>query len=326
MTDANGGTPQLVDTGCTEPCRGDYNLAFSNDGAHLVFIRTSLDAEGYDGPAAIATLDLASGLVRSSNSTTPAAGGLPGWSPDGKQIVFYRAGEKDLRGPFEPVKSAVFVVDADGQNLHQISSPTLASENAVWSPDGARIVFTSPDGNGRNIYTISPDGTDLIQLTTDGISTGATWTPDGRIVFVRSSGQNGALAFWTMDVDGGNAAELVPEAMTGAAPGDFERTLPFWQPTGGAAIVPPPWNRSTATLVGPPPPTPLATPTPSLAPGFTWTGSLNIPPDGEIVNSATLLTDGRVLVTTGCSTVVQLYDPGTGMFSQTGSLTHHARG
>ena len=124
-----------------------------------------------------------------------------------------------------------------------------------------------------------------------------------------------------MDADGTNATELVSAAITGVAAGDFERTLPFWQPTGGPALVPPPWNPSTATLVGPPPPTPLATPTPSLAPGFTWTGSLNVASDGPIVSSATLLTDGRVLVTTGCSTVVQLYDPATGMFSPTGSLT-----
>ena len=164
MTDASGSTPQPVDTGCAEPCRGDYSPAFSSDGMHLVFVRTSLDAQGYDGPAGIATMDLASGLVAELSSTAPAGGGLPGWSPDGKQIVFYRGGEKDLGGPFEPVKSAVFIVDADGQNLRQISPSTLASENAAWSPDGARLVFTSPDGKGRNIYTIRPDGTDLSQL------------------------------------------------------------------------------------------------------------------------------------------------------------------
>jgi WD40 repeat protein len=319
MTDANGSTTQLVDTGCVEPCRGDYSPAFSSDGAHLVFVRTSLDAQGYDGPAGIATMDLASGLVAELSSTAPAGGGLPGWSPDGKQIVFYRGGEKDLGGPFEPIKSGVFIVDSDGQNLRQISPLTLASENAAWSPDGARIVFTSPDGDGRNIYTIRPDGTDLSQLTTDGISTGASWTPDGRIIFVRLSGagHNGALGFWTMDADGTNAAELVPGAIAGAA----EWTVPLWQPTGGPAIVPPPWNPSTGTLVGPPPPTPLATPTPALAEGFSWTGPLHTAQDGPTIGTATLLADGRVLVTVSCSTAAELYDPGTGTFSPTGSLT-----
>ena len=46
-------------------------------------------------------------------------------------------------------------------------------------------------------------------------------------------------------------------------------------------------------------------------------------PQADVPSSdtATLLTDGRVLVTMGCSTAAELYDPATGTFSPTGSLT-----
>lgn len=82
----------------------------------------------------------------------------------------------------------------------------------------------------------------------------------------------------------------------------------------------PPWTATTATPVGPPPLTPAATPTPALSPGFAWTGSLHSTVDGPPCETATLLADGRVLVTVGCSTAAELYDPATGTFTPTGSL------
>ncbi len=154
---------------------------------------------------------------------------------------------------------------------------------------------------------------------------------------------------------------------------------PVWQPTGGPAVVPPPWTASTATSVGPPPPTPSPTPAPALAPGFSWTGSMNtkaerrgracsatsvsssstaatsspVPaprrppscttrrrgtfsPTGSLTaarsgQTATLLRDGRVLVAGGgyCGDAehsgiwasAELYDPATGTFSPTGSMS-----
>jgi len=324
MTDASGSKPQLVDTGCVAPCAGDADVAFSSDGAHLVFGRTSLDAAGYIDSSAIATMDLASGQVSELSSTAPTGGGQPEWSPDGTQIVFSRSWGKG--------KSAVFVVDADGQNLHRISPQKPQAGSPGWSPDGSRIVFTSYDppvarqkewfgDYHQDIYTIRPDGTDLRQLTTDGISNQATWTPDGRILFSRGTGfvpDGGEPGFWTMDADGSNAARLMPSVLSG---NEWPGSLPVWQPAGGPAIVPPPWNPAPATPAGPPPPTPAPTPPPPLASGFAWTDSMPVAEDAHAGDTATRLADGRVLVTRDCSKAAELYDPATGTFSPTGSLT-----
>ena len=322
LTDANGSEPQPVDTGCVAPCHLDPQSAFSSDGTRLVFVLYSLDASGIVDAGSIATLDLASGRVTVLSSTADGGGKRPGWSPDGKQIVFWRPGSKDIGGPIAPVMDAVFVVDADGRNLRQVTPKTLDAANARWSPDGSRIVFTSIDGQRQDIYTIRPDGTDLRQLTTDGISGWASWTPDGRILFVRGlsgADNGGSLDFWTMNADGTQAAELARGMLAGDEFAAWT-PAPAWQPVGGAAIVPPPWTASTATPVGPPPPTPAATPTPELSPGFAWTGSTQSTVDGPLRETATRLADGRVLVTAGCSTEAELYDPATGTFTPTGSL------
>ena len=264
-------------------------------------------------------MDLASGRVVELRSTGSDASAAPGWSPDGTQIVYFRAGEKDGGGPVPPRLDAIWLVDADGNGLRQLSPTTLAAAYPKWSPDGARILFESIDGEQQDIYTIRPDGTDVRRLTTDGVSVSATWTPDGRILFVRPGGAS--PGWWTMNADGTDAALLIADAEVGPVAQLLVDAGPTWQPIGGAALVPPPWKAATGVAVGPPAPTPVPTPVPELAPGFAWTGSMSTDDGGPLGESATLLGDGRVLFAGGCSTAAELYDPATGTFTPTGDMT-----
>jgi Tol biopolymer transport system component len=206
-----------------------------------------------DRPATvIATIDLSTGRVTELASTTladcpllpgqkdpglPNCGGFadhnPRWSPDGTQIVFGQDVPSDINGPeinglmginYPP--ASLFVVDADGGNLHRVS---ICCESADWSPDGTRIVFGSGPrpvpiispvkGAGYNvdqnndIYTVRPDGTDLRRLTSDKMSYLPSWTADGRILFVRTSIPKNGNDPWVsrlliMDADGGNATQV----------------------------------------------------------------------------------------------------------------------
>lgn len=214
LTDANGSEPQPLDTSCVPPSCWSSSAAFSPDGTRLVFLRIhGVTAASWP----IATMDLASGRVVELSSTATVRPDRPRWSADGRQIVFSSL-DKFRNG------SAVFVVDADGKNLRQLSSATLPARLPDWSPDGSRIVFTSFVNKivrvagtdtlqtTQDVYTVRPDWTDLRRLTTDGNSIGATWTPDGRILFNTGCrgdcAANGGLR--TMDADGNNPELLVP--------------------------------------------------------------------------------------------------------------------
>lgn len=86
-------------------------------------------------------------------------GSYPKWSPDGKKIVFMH--DKDI-----------WIVDADGTNLMQITNTALVFENLPsFSPDGKRIVYSSDEGiDGKpspnlNIWTMDIDGSKKTQVT-----------------------------------------------------------------------------------------------------------------------------------------------------------------
>ena len=83
------------------------------------------------------------------------------------------------------------------------------------TPKHYRLAFTvSPDGDNSNIYTIDPDGTDLVQLT-NVISTRSAdhplWSPDGQYIYFKDF-LDEAIDIFQMDVDGSNQINLTNSA------------------------------------------------------------------------------------------------------------------
>jgi hypothetical protein len=162
-------------------CQDDW-FSISPDGRHVAFERACTDV--LPGCYSIATIDLATGRVQVLTSTRgdvhqPIQDVT--WSPDGRQIVFAREVSAATSSDW-----TMFIVDATGGNLHRIAVGKLSATEPAWSPDGATIAFASETwGGGRetDVYAVSPDGTGLQRLTTDGVSSQPEWTHDGRIRF-----------------------------------------------------------------------------------------------------------------------------------------------
>ncbi|HEV2713461.1 MAG TPA: hypothetical protein VGU26_10230 [Gaiellaceae bacterium] len=65
-----------------------------------------------------------------------------GWSPNGKQILFTRFGDRG--------DTHVFVMRADGKHVRKLTSGIAAA----WSPDGRRILYT----RSSRLYAMNADG------------------------------------------------------------------------------------------------------------------------------------------------------------------------
>jgi hypothetical protein len=107
----------------------------------------------------------------------------PTWSPDGKQLaVVWWAEGVDCHG--------IAVTRLDGTESRIITPPpdraSKCADDLQWSPNGDRIAFSASTrdavGNTgpREIFTIEPDGTDLVQVTNEELhATDPEWSPDG---------------------------------------------------------------------------------------------------------------------------------------------------
>jgi Tol biopolymer transport system component len=250
---------------CAFPCAGSDGFALSPDGAHVAFVRNDPNVSD---STVVVILDIATGQVQELESTRTFGSSLercwertdcegiddvPRWSPDGTQLSFNRQHMSPEEGSAW-TSGAVYVVDADGSDLHRVTPTGWFALGATWSPDGSRLVFTniemivnqshtSVTGERSDVYTVRPDGTDLQRLTNGGASALPHWTADGRLTFTHWIGETYGEQYENvvMNVDGSTkttlGASLAELSSAGCLtclytpPGDEYRGFPaFWQP------------------------------------------------------------------------------------------------
>jgi Tol biopolymer transport system component len=100
--------------------------------------------------------------------------GFPSYSADGKEIVYRVWGESNF---------GLRILNIETRATRTL---TTAYDNLPgWSPDGSRILFTRKvDDVNFDIFTIRPDGSDLLRVTSHRSGDGhAVWTWHGRIMW-----------------------------------------------------------------------------------------------------------------------------------------------
>jgi Tol biopolymer transport system component len=185
----------------TENMDGDAFPALSLNGKKIVFDsnRNRTETEPLN------TSDLFVTNTDATEQTFLIRGSSASWSPDSKNVVFHASAS----GTGLPIRSDpgaatsdsdIFVINVDdgltgaAGRKNITNSPLMIDDDANWSPDGQKLVFTSHSifDNPLNsataeIYVINADGTgDPARLTFNDYEERApSWSPDGsRIVFM----------------------------------------------------------------------------------------------------------------------------------------------
>lgn len=157
----------------------DNQPVWSPDGSKIAFVS---DREG--GDIDIWVMD-ADGANPTRVTRTPGDDTLGGWSPDASQIVFSNRNE---------LGEALWLVEvASGETTELLPIEAGTSDtNPVWSPDGSEIAFyRSSDTANPILYTISPNGENLTQIT-DGVAPAIfpVYSPDGKwLVYTAINGE-----------------------------------------------------------------------------------------------------------------------------------------
>jgi Tol biopolymer transport system component len=120
-------------------------------------------------------------------------------SPDGQSIVFDMLGD-------------LYTLPITGGKATRLTSGLAHDFGPRFSPDGKRVAFVSDRSGDDNVWIMSLDGKDTVQLT-KGIGSffiSPTWTPDGKYIAVsREAPLQGLAKIWLYNVRGGTGLKLV---------------------------------------------------------------------------------------------------------------------
>ncbi|HUT62516.1 MAG TPA: Tol-Pal system beta propeller repeat protein TolB, partial [Anaerolineae bacterium] len=101
-------------------------------------------------------------------STPNAYEDSPCWSPRGDRIAFVMMSDYGFD---------IAITSPSGADVFMLTYGQGSNENPHWSPDGLRIVFSSDRTGIKNLYIMNWDGSNVRNLTTDGINYSPAWAP-----------------------------------------------------------------------------------------------------------------------------------------------------
>jgi TolB protein len=160
-------------------------------------------------------------IARYSGLNTSAA-----VSPEGRRVamILSKGGSPD-----------VYVADADGSNLRQLTRTREDESSPCWSPDGRTLCFAAKLEGRRVLAKVSAEGGPMQRLVTDNVANPSEpdWSPDGKLIAFTA--QMGAFEICIVPARGGEARPLVAGEDPSWAPNS--RTLVFARRVGGGKRV-----------------------------------------------------------------------------------------
>lgn len=151
----------------------------------------------------------------------------PFFSPDGNQIVFRGSRSKFTRDRTH--FDELFLMEADGSGLTQLTEYPAADTSAEWHSYHAGPPFWEPNGNfisyismqkgNYSLFRINPDGSGLHQITADTLNEGwHAWSPGGDWLVMDVKDKEGNYDIYLADKDGNMINRLTSDTTYEQAP------------------------------------------------------------------------------------------------------------
>ena len=178
----------------------DAEATLSPDGKKMIYTSTK------DGDLELYVMDLKSGKERRITYDLGYDGGA--WfSPDGSKII-WRASRPKTEQEIQEYKSLlaenlvaptnmeVFIANADGTDIRQVTRLGNANWAPAYMPDSKRIIFASNHQSKRgfpfNLFTIHEDGSGMEKISAEKIFDAfPMFSPDGKKIVFCSNRNNG---------------------------------------------------------------------------------------------------------------------------------------
>jgi TolB protein len=203
----------------------DIGPTWRADGKKIAFASNRMTAANPTGDFEIFVMNADGSNVRQVTFNLNDDG-RPAWSPDGGMLVI----EHQMFSPAEEATGLsnhdVWRMRSDGSHQQDLTPDPSDEQQADWSPDGAKIAFTTtaPDGDSA-VYKMKPDGSHKRRLTDSGLDAGPSWSPDSRrLAFFSERDGAGNAEVYVMSADGHGQTRLTFEPAGDA--------LPAWSPDG----------------------------------------------------------------------------------------------
>ena len=202
----------------------DADPKWSPDGQSIAFVSARKDKPQ------IYVMPVDGGEPRPITEFKQGVGGGIAWSPDGSKIAFtasplveppaadepYRVTRNVYRfngmGYLDRVVQAVYVVTVETGEVVRLTQHEAMDTAPQWSPDGQEVMVLSmlasrnyPPFSDINVVNLSGESRTVVSLEW-GFSVAASWSPDGRIVFIgqRKGRKIGSkYDLWVVSPDGG---------------------------------------------------------------------------------------------------------------------------
>lgn len=175
-------------------------------GPHIIYTNNATQVS-------IVSFDIDAGVINTLPDVPTTGHSFPALSADGSKIAFSANG-------------GIWVVNNDGTNPNLISFE--GDTQPAWSPDGTKIAFSSTRTGTAQIFTMTPIGTEVTNISNNSLVNDRmpTFSPDGsKIAFQRTpNAVNPVGKIWTMNANGSGQMQIT----TGV--GNDER--PTYSPDG----------------------------------------------------------------------------------------------